>query len=227
MGSSIVVKIVAPFELMFSLTVLSEEDTAPFSSRVSSTISTGMLCPGIPDPLMSALARAFHRLLPRVSLLQSLSWQCHSAAKDLQVTFGRPLADERYAHFENGRRLCRRQWSCVTHQRPDSVLIFHMIENSQLSRHGNRHVQQPASFDRSFESEARAERSDVDEASDFNPLQIRCLATLTRTGILAPTARECASRFSALVISKLWSTADRLKLSSNHVFSNLSWSTIL
>src|SRR5688572_4214134 len=77
------------------------------------------------------------------------------------ITLRRTFADERNTNFKHG---CL--WSGpaaeVPHYRPDSILIFNVIVNAQLPRHGNRHVQQPAPFGRPLQCESGAERRHVD-----------------------------------------------------------------
>jgi hypothetical protein len=72
------------------------------------------------------------------------------------------FTDEGDANFEQGSFLWSPlQQSSITNQCPNAVLIFNVIEYTQLSRHRNRHVEQAATLCRVFESEPSAEGCDI------------------------------------------------------------------
>ena len=90
----------------------------------------------------------------------------------------RMFANKSNADFKQRDGVARRSRRFhIAHQRPNSVLIFDMIEYTQLPRHGNSHVKQATFFDWTFQRETGAEWSDVNETRDFSPLYADRLAT--------------------------------------------------
>src|SRR6266496_1450812 len=102
-----------------------------------------------------------------------------SFCRILCVACRRPLADEGNPHFKE-RVLGVRglQTSYVTNEGPNPVLIFNMIENPQLPRHRNRHMQQSPCFSRSFQCKTRAEGRYIYQPGNFCPLKIGSFATV-------------------------------------------------
>ncbi len=82
------------------------------------------------------------------------------------------------------------------YQRPDSILVLHVIEDAQLPRHRDRHVQQASLFSRTFESETCAKRRHVVESGHFHPLKIGRLSAHERAPeVSVPVAHEFVSNF--------------------------------
>src|SRR5690349_4211358 len=91
------------------------------------------------------------------------------------ITRRRMLADERDADIEHCLIFNERGLG-ISHDGPDPVLVFDMIEHAQLPRHRDRHVQQSTLFGGMSEGETGAERGHVREPGNLAPLESRRVA---------------------------------------------------
>src|SRR6185503_13529547 len=93
------------------------------------------------------------------------------------ITRRRSFPDERYADIED-RLIIDNRGLHVSHHRPDSILVLHVIEHAQLPRHRYRHVQETTLFSRVLERETGAERRHVSEPGYLGPFESRRVSTL-------------------------------------------------
>src|ERR1043165_9757058 len=123
------------------------------------------------DPLIGERQQYIFRLRER---LKSSGADVVTCPRLCFIAQRRTLADERDADIEQ--RLTIVNYGLhVSHDRPDPVLVFHVIKHTQLPWHRDRHVQQTAPFSRVLEGKTGPERRHVNESGDLGPFVSRCL----------------------------------------------------